>query len=155
MSIIISHIINSEWLLQIYNRLYHRYYFGIHTYEIYFQNIIQKHNIWIHQICTEFVYDFFFWNLNQYISIDPGKLHPFLPCGVVYMKTHSHNNKKRKEWEGKERKDNYWLTEALDEIKYERKIIHRVVVFMRIMMGTVAISKLNEIILVMYYFVCI
>ena len=43
----------------------------------------------------------------------------------------------------------------MDEIKYERKIIHRVVVFMRIMMGTVAISKLNEIILVMYYFVCI
>ena len=43
----------------------------------------------------------------------------------------------------------------MDEIKYERKIIHRVVVFMRIMMGTVAISKLNEIILVMYYFVYI
>ena len=74
-------------------------------------------------IWTEIDSNFFLWNLNQYISIDPGKLHPFLPCGVVYMKTHSHNNKKRKEWEGKERKDNYWLTEALDEIKYERKII--------------------------------
>ena len=34
-------------------------------------------------------------------------------------------------------------------------ILYRVVVFIRIMMGTVAISKLNEIILVMYYFVYI
>ena len=89
-----------------------------YTFKILFKSIIFEFIIFV----LNSIVISFFWNLNQYISIDPGKLHPFLPCGVVNMKTHSHNNKKRKEWEGKERKDNYWLTEALDEIKYERKI---------------------------------